>query len=401
MQKIKNILKYIILSIFIFVVLFCFFIFFVTDILKKDYVNVFGFTSFVVQTGSMSGTIEANDIVIVKITSDVSENDIITFKSSRGKIITHRLISVVNGQYTTKGDQNQELDDNIIKEQIIGKVIYHFALETIVKIIVLVLLLYIMVSIIDYEFVLKKYIRNRKNIETLPDSIFKNPKKVEEASTGLTVTISIDEMEKMEQVHNQKLNEEDIEVLDEDVLSYEEMKKKEKEEYENETIDIIISVLKCKNSTLEKARMNKKWVEKYQYVYRLCQLLLVNNSSKIISEIENPPFEEIFDYDLEKVGLTKTIRNRIYNMPIYVFMNVLTHCTLYNDKEMFDGIYKILKYKVLVRDNGQLNYLNLDKSSMKKMKEFVSFMETIPNRFDNKDVFQLEKIEKLIKIGEY
>ena len=45
----------------------CVYTFIVTDIMKKDYVNVFGYTYFVVKTGSMSGTLEVNDIVIVKI----------------------------------------------------------------------------------------------------------------------------------------------------------------------------------------------------------------------------------------------------------------------------------------------------------------------------------------------
>ena len=63
-----------------------------TDILKKDYVNVFGYTYFVVATGSMSGTIEVDDIIFVKITKSVKINDIITFKNKDGDIITHRLI---------------------------------------------------------------------------------------------------------------------------------------------------------------------------------------------------------------------------------------------------------------------------------------------------------------------
>ena len=35
----------------------CIYTFIVTDVLKKDYANVFGYTYFVVATGSMSGTI--------------------------------------------------------------------------------------------------------------------------------------------------------------------------------------------------------------------------------------------------------------------------------------------------------------------------------------------------------
>ena len=35
----------------------------------QDYVNVFGYTYFVVASGSMSGTIEVDDIIFVKITT--------------------------------------------------------------------------------------------------------------------------------------------------------------------------------------------------------------------------------------------------------------------------------------------------------------------------------------------
>ena len=41
--------------------------FIVSNVLKKDTVNYFGFTFYNVSTGSMSGTIEIDDIIFVKL----------------------------------------------------------------------------------------------------------------------------------------------------------------------------------------------------------------------------------------------------------------------------------------------------------------------------------------------
>lgn len=94
-----------------------------TKIMKKDYCNFFGYTIFKVSTGSMSGTIEVGDIIIVKIEKDnINENDIISFKQD-GYTITHRVIEINGGNLTTKGDANNASDNPILKTDIIGKVI--------------------------------------------------------------------------------------------------------------------------------------------------------------------------------------------------------------------------------------------------------------------------------------
>ena len=49
------------------------------SILNKPYMNIFGYTVFQVKTGSMSGTMEIGDIIVVKLTKEVKQNDIITF----------------------------------------------------------------------------------------------------------------------------------------------------------------------------------------------------------------------------------------------------------------------------------------------------------------------------------
>ena len=91
-------------------------------VLNYSYANLFGYTFFEVATGSMSSTIEIGDVVIVKITKDVSENDIIVYKEN-DNFITHRLIKKENNTLIAKGDANNSEDKPITEEQILGQVI--------------------------------------------------------------------------------------------------------------------------------------------------------------------------------------------------------------------------------------------------------------------------------------
>jgi len=91
----------------------------------KRYINFFGYTIFQVVTGSMEPTIKTSDIIIVKLTKEVSENDIITFKADNN-FITHRIIKKDNEQIITKGDANNTEDLPITDDAVVGKVIYIF-----------------------------------------------------------------------------------------------------------------------------------------------------------------------------------------------------------------------------------------------------------------------------------
>ena len=98
---------------------------FQTEVQKKDYSNIFGYTVFQVSTGSMSGTIEVEDIIIVKILNNednLEVNDIVVFKQDQN-IITHRLVEIGENELITKGDANNAKDKPIQREDVIGKVI--------------------------------------------------------------------------------------------------------------------------------------------------------------------------------------------------------------------------------------------------------------------------------------
>lgn len=92
---------------------------------KKEYINFCGYTIFQVITGSMEDTIKIKDIVIVKLTDDVKEDDIITYKSGEN-FITHRIIKIEDDKIITKGDANNTEDEPITKEVVVGKVVFIF-----------------------------------------------------------------------------------------------------------------------------------------------------------------------------------------------------------------------------------------------------------------------------------
>lgn len=93
-------------------------------VLNNPYANIFGFTFFEVATGSMSNTIEIGDVVLVEITKEVKENDIIVYQEE-DNFITHRLIQKSeNGEWITKGDANNIEDSPIQESQVLGKVAY-------------------------------------------------------------------------------------------------------------------------------------------------------------------------------------------------------------------------------------------------------------------------------------
>ena len=403
-KKVKDILKYVATGFLVLLVLLCVYTFIATDVLKKDYVNVFGYTYFVVASGSMSGTIEVDDVIFVRITKDVKTNDIITYKSKEGDLITHRLINKNGNTYITKGDVNNAVDDAVTQDQIIGKVKFILSPSFILKSLAVFLIVFILLALINFDKIIKKFIvKDEKVPIKIPDTIFASPKPVsEDTSTGLTVTISLEEMEKLKRSH-EKETENEIEVLDfDDYLVEEPEKKKKRDAVEKETIDLVVSILKCKNNGNSKSKMNKKWLEKYQYVYKLCHLVLNGNVEQLVDEISKPKFTEIYDYDLNRVGLTEIIRNRVFEMPIYVFLRLLTYAILYNDDEMFDGIYKILRYKVMFdKDNLFRQIQKSDKNAIKQVKTLIDFMKKVSNKFDNKNVFNLDKIERLAKIESY
>lgn len=75
------------------------------NVQNKEYIDIFGYSVFSTETGSMSPTMEKGDIVIIKIGDEIKENDIITYKKDN-VLITHRIVSIDGDTIITKGDYN-------------------------------------------------------------------------------------------------------------------------------------------------------------------------------------------------------------------------------------------------------------------------------------------------------
>ncbi len=92
-----------------------------------DIKNIAGIPSvYIVTSGSMQPTIQTGSIVFSSPLKNYKTGDVVTFKNSADSesFITHRIVSVIMGSYTTRGDANSAIDGAQIKpSQIVGKVI--------------------------------------------------------------------------------------------------------------------------------------------------------------------------------------------------------------------------------------------------------------------------------------
>lgn len=412
MTYLKKIFKSIAYTFLVLLVSLCIYTFVVTDIMKKDYVNVFGYTYFVVKTGSMSGTLEVDDIIIVKLCKDAKLNDIITYVNDDGEIITHRLVRKVSGKLIAQGDVNNAEDNPITNDQLVGVVKLAISPSFILKLVATFLILFIFLALINFDNIIQKYIiKEKKKVVTgtVPEEIFATKEHKKEEKTGLTVTIPLNEIANIQKAQEKEIeSEEEIEILEvEDVIDIDNNSIVTKErntarERERELLEQISNLLRIKNDSLTTTRINKKWLTKYQYVYKLALIVNTGDLVELEETINHPTFKEIYDYDLDRAGLYENLRNKIYDMPIYVFLRILTFAILYNDEEFFDGIYKIMKYKIQIDKLGYFKEVKKnDTYGRKQLKSLIAFMQKIPMKFDNKNVFELERIEKYVKLKSY
>ena len=77
-----------------------------------------------VETGSMENKIHPGDYILLLKKSKYYVGDIVTFKV-KNYFITHRIVKIENNKVVTKGDANNEEDEEINLDQIEGKVIYY------------------------------------------------------------------------------------------------------------------------------------------------------------------------------------------------------------------------------------------------------------------------------------
>ncbi|GAA0469516.1 signal peptidase I [Alkalibacillus silvisoli] len=93
---------------------------------NQDPPSIFGFHLLNVLSGSMEPKVSPGDIIIVKNTDAIEENDVITFRDHQNNLVTHRVIDVIEesgtAHYETKGDANNTPDHILVtNEEIVGK----------------------------------------------------------------------------------------------------------------------------------------------------------------------------------------------------------------------------------------------------------------------------------------
>lgn len=90
----------------------------------EEHPRFLGFSSAVVISGSMSDTIEINDLVICSQRRSYEVGDIITFISKSGSLVTHRIVGENEEGFITRGDANNTDDrDTVAHNSIMGKVV--------------------------------------------------------------------------------------------------------------------------------------------------------------------------------------------------------------------------------------------------------------------------------------
>lgn len=124
MEIVKKVLNSILIIITILIIIFNLYILYNREILKQDTVKVFGYSAFIIVSGSMEPTINVDDLIIIKEENNYKEQEIVTYKSNKNSIITHRITRIGNELIYTKGDNNNTEDEPIKASQIQGKLVY-------------------------------------------------------------------------------------------------------------------------------------------------------------------------------------------------------------------------------------------------------------------------------------
>lgn len=250
----------------------------VTTFTDNAYPNYFGYTLFEVASGSMEPALYTNDVILIDIGKDnIKNKDIIAFQSENA-IITHRVIFIDGDTITVKGDNNNTIDSPINRSQVIGKVIKVFPKLSIWKKIVTEpkILIAIFITLILFDLALSYKDNNSDKISEKLDEAFDNtnpiikqispPSEVKESRKKepkkdviegedlleLTRKIDIEEINKLLEDKEIRLDNKDINKLKEVITKYE---NKLNEEEKKEEVPV--------------PKLNEKQKEFIEYTLRL------------------------------------------------------------------------------------------------------------------------------------
>ncbi|CDE07821.1 MAG: signal peptidase I [Candidatus Faecenecus gallistercoris] len=290
MKILQKILEYLSKILIFELIVLCILAFISTVVLHKDYVNIGGYTFFIVASGSMSGTVDVNDMVIVKITDDFQVGDIVTYQAD-GYFVTHRIISINKDQIITKGDSNNTEDDPIGRDKIIGKVVAIFPFMAIFEILGAIILISIIVVVFNFETIFRKFIF-RKDLS--------------------------------------KLKTREIDRLDQEGYS----------EFIKETL---VNMRKRNNNKV-KETLSKNWITRLRYVTKINELLRMGKYD-VLKELLNS--YEVENFEEEDPVFTLAVVEKLKREPISTYTILLLNAILYEDRESFDIVFMFFRNKLI------------------------------------------------------
>ena len=290
MKILQKILEYLSKILIFELIVICILAFISTVVLHKDYVNIGGYTFFIVASGSMSGTVDVNDMVIVKITDDFQVGDIVTYQAD-GYFVTHRIISINKDQIITKGDSNNTEDDPIGRDKIIGKVVAIFPFMAIFEILGAIILISIIVVVFNFETIFRKFIF-RKDLS--------------------------------------KLKTREIDRLDQEGYS----------EFIKETL---VNMRKRNNNKV-KETLSKNWITRLRYVTKINELLRMGKYD-VLKELLNS--YEVENFEEEDPVFTLAVVEKLKREPISTYTILLLNAILYEDRESFDIVFMFFRNKLI------------------------------------------------------
>lgn len=93
------------------------------SVMGKSTPQVFGYSQYIVTSGSMEPSFSAGDMILVKEQEEYNLGDVVTFLDPQGATVTHRIVGRVSGQFITQGDANNVEDQDLLPPgNILGKV---------------------------------------------------------------------------------------------------------------------------------------------------------------------------------------------------------------------------------------------------------------------------------------
>lgn len=124
-HKVWSIIKTTLVSGLLLIILTCCIALYGRLIQGKDTIGAFGYSFYVVTSGSMEPEIHVGDLVVVRQcgASECVPGDVITFQDENQNTVTHRLQEKQGEKLVTRGDANNTADLPVEPDQVKGKVV--------------------------------------------------------------------------------------------------------------------------------------------------------------------------------------------------------------------------------------------------------------------------------------